>query len=218
MSEIELFNKLYQNVIGNVFGSLSRVDQSPGILENAHQTFCREAVKLFNLVCKFRFYIGRFVFQHEQASEDASTILGDKLQQKMDSVTFAQERMKRQLKDLQEKVQGTPADVTDVKDRIEVWNYIPVFSRGISKHGGYNKIWQLNGRSVKKQCTYPPRRMWSARYTSYRGEAAKVTRAERVTRVAAEAVGAVKTWTTLRGISTPYWERAPGELSVSPVW
>ena len=48
--------------------------------------------------------------------------MGDKLQQKMDSVTFAQERMKRQLKDLQEKVQGTPADVTDVKDRIEVWN------------------------------------------------------------------------------------------------
>ena len=46
--------------------------------------------------------------------------MGDKLQQKMDSVTFAQERMKRQLKDLQEKVQGTPADVTDIKDRIEV--------------------------------------------------------------------------------------------------
>merc|ERR1719445_1148857 len=44
---------------------------------------------------------------HEQASEEASTILGDKLQQKMDSVTFGQERMKRQLKDLQEKVQGT---------------------------------------------------------------------------------------------------------------
>ena len=63
------------------------------------------------------------MFQHEQASEEASTILGDKLQQKMDSVTFAQERMKRQLKDLQEKVQGTPADVTDIKDRIEVRRY-----------------------------------------------------------------------------------------------
>ena len=62
----------------------------------------------------------RACFQHEQTSEEASTILGDKLQQKMDSVTFAQERMKRQLKDLQEKVQGTPADVTDIKDRIEV--------------------------------------------------------------------------------------------------
>ena len=65
----------------------------------------------------------QYVFQHEQASEEASTILGDKLQQKMDSVTFAQERMKRQLKDLQEKVQGTPADVTDIKDRIEVRRY-----------------------------------------------------------------------------------------------
>ena len=32
-------------------------------------------------------------------------ILGDKLQQKMDSVTFTQERMKRQLDDLQDKVQ-----------------------------------------------------------------------------------------------------------------
>ena len=64
--------------------------------------------------------MSQIVFQHEQASEEASTILGDKLQQKMDSVTFAQERMKRQLKDLQEKVQGTPADVTDIKDRIEV--------------------------------------------------------------------------------------------------
>ena len=85
-------------------------------------------------LAKFRFNIAerspkvRFVFQHEQASEEASTILGDKLQQKMDSVTFAQERMKRQLKDLQEKVQGTPADVTDIKDRIEGWTYVTVFA------------------------------------------------------------------------------------------
>ena len=71
----------------------------------------------------FRIDVASYVFQHEQASEEASTILGDKLQQKMDSVTFAQERMKRQLKDLQEKVQGTPADVTDIKDRIEVGRY-----------------------------------------------------------------------------------------------
>ena len=63
----------------------------------------------------FKFWL----LQHEQASEEASTILGDKLQQKMDSVTFGQERMKRQLKDLQEKVQGTPADVTDINVRIE---------------------------------------------------------------------------------------------------
>ena len=45
------------------------------------------------------------IFQQQQAGEDASMILGDKLQQKMDSVTFTQERMKRQLDDLQDKVQ-----------------------------------------------------------------------------------------------------------------
>ena len=42
-------------------------------------------------------------FQHQQAGEDASIILGDKLQQKMDAVTFTQERMKRQIEDLQDK-------------------------------------------------------------------------------------------------------------------
>ena len=58
--------------------------------------------------------------------------------------------------------------------------------------------------------------MLSARYTSYRAEAARATRAERVARV--PAVGAAKTWTTLRGTSIPYWGGAPGELSAFPVW
>ena len=46
--------------------------------------------------------------------------------------------------------------------------------------------------------------MLSARFTSYRAEAAKGTRAERVTRVPPRAVGAAKISTTLRGTSTPY--------------
>ena len=45
------------------------------------------------------------LLQHQQQGEDASTILGDKLQQKMDAITFTQERMKRQLDDLQDKTQ-----------------------------------------------------------------------------------------------------------------
>jgi chromosome segregation ATPase len=57
--------------------------------------------------------------EHAHAGEDASTILGDKLQQKMDAVTFAQERMKRQLADLQDKTGSTPTDVHDMRERIE---------------------------------------------------------------------------------------------------
>lgn len=57
--------------------------------------------------------------QHQQAGEDASIILGDKLQQKMDSVTFAQERMKRQLDDLRDKVQCAPTDIADIRERLE---------------------------------------------------------------------------------------------------
>ena len=60
--------------------------------------------------------------------------------------------------------------------------------------------------------------MLSARFTSYRAEAAKGTRAERVTRVPPRAVGAAKISTTLRGTSTPYWGEAPRELSAFPVW
>ena len=41
--------------------------------------------------------------QHQHAGNEASNILGDKLQQKMDAITFTQERMKRQLDDLEGK-------------------------------------------------------------------------------------------------------------------
>ena len=42
--------------------------------------------------------------------------MGDKLQQKMDSVAFSQERMKRQLDDLQDRTQVNP----EIIDR-EMW-------------------------------------------------------------------------------------------------
>lgn len=56
---------------------------------------------------------------HQQAGEEASTILGDKLQQKLDSVSFTQERMKRQLDDLQDKTQGAPTEIFDMRERMQ---------------------------------------------------------------------------------------------------
>ena len=44
-----------------------------------------------------------YFLQHQHAGTEASNILGDKLQQKMDAITFTQERMKRQLDDLEGK-------------------------------------------------------------------------------------------------------------------
>ena len=56
---------------------------------------------------------------HQKDGEDASNILGDKLHQKMDSIVFTQERIKRQIEDLQERVSGAPTDISDLRDRIE---------------------------------------------------------------------------------------------------
>ena len=67
---------------------------------------------------------------HQQAGEDASNILGDKLHQKMDSIAFTQERMKRQMDDLQDKVAGAPTDIGDLRDRIDD------VERSASKSGG----------------------------------------------------------------------------------
>jgi len=55
----------------------------------------------------------------QQAGEDSSTILGDKLHQKMDSISFTQERMKRQMDDLQDRIAGAPTDIGDLRDRVE---------------------------------------------------------------------------------------------------
>ena len=49
------------------------------------------------------FYAFMLHMQHQHAGEEASNILGDRLQQKMDAITFTQERMKRQLDDLGER-------------------------------------------------------------------------------------------------------------------
>jgi len=54
-----------------------------------------------------------------QSKEDATNILGDKLHQKMDSIAFTQERMKRQMESLQERVSGAPSDIGDIRDRME---------------------------------------------------------------------------------------------------
>ena len=56
---------------------------------------------------------------HAKEGEDASNIMGDKLHQKMDSIAFTQERMKRQIEDLQERVSGAPTDISDLRDRVE---------------------------------------------------------------------------------------------------
>lgn len=56
---------------------------------------------------------------HQKDGEDASNIMGDKLHQKMDSIVFTQERIKRQIEELQERVSGAPTDISDLRDRIE---------------------------------------------------------------------------------------------------
>ena len=55
---------------------------------------------------------------HQQQGEEQSTVLGDKLQQKMDAVAFTQERMKRQFDDLQEKTQLAPTEIFEMKEKI----------------------------------------------------------------------------------------------------
>ena len=56
---------------------------------------------------------------HQKDGEDASNILGDKLHQKMDSIVFTQERIKRQIEELQDRGAGAPTDIADLQDRIE---------------------------------------------------------------------------------------------------
>ena len=56
---------------------------------------------------------------HAKEGEDASNIMGDKLHQKMDSIAFTQERMKRQIEDVQDRVSGAPTDISDLRDRVE---------------------------------------------------------------------------------------------------
>ncbi|XP_042214252.1 putative leucine-rich repeat-containing protein DDB_G0290503 isoform X2 [Homarus americanus] len=48
--------------------------------------------------------------------QEANSIMGDKMQQKIDSVIFSQERLKKQVDSLQNKVQDTPKSVANLKD------------------------------------------------------------------------------------------------------
>ena len=57
---------------------------------------------------------------HQKDGEDASNILGDKLHQKMDSMVFTQERLRRHVEELEDQIGGgSSADVTDLRDRVE---------------------------------------------------------------------------------------------------
>ncbi|XP_042890385.1 dynactin subunit 1-like isoform X2 [Penaeus japonicus] len=51
--------------------------------------------------------------------KEANSIMGDKMQQQIDSVIFSQERLKKQVDSLQNKVQDTPKSVTNLKDEME---------------------------------------------------------------------------------------------------
>ena len=48
----------------------------------------------------------------------------------MDSIAFTQERMKRQMDDLQDKIAGAPTDIGDLRDRIDD------IERDVSKNAG----------------------------------------------------------------------------------
>ena len=48
----------------------------------------------------------------------------------MDSIAFTQERMKRQMDDLQDKIAGAPTDIGDLRDRLDD------VERDVSKNGG----------------------------------------------------------------------------------
>ncbi|XP_063599664.1 centrosomal protein of 290 kDa-like [Penaeus indicus] len=51
--------------------------------------------------------------------KEANSIMGDKMQQQIDSVIFSQERLKKQVDSLQNKVQDTPKSVTNLKEEME---------------------------------------------------------------------------------------------------
>ncbi|XP_064089656.1 cytadherence high molecular weight protein 2-like isoform X2 [Macrobrachium nipponense] len=54
----------------------------------------------------------------KEDNKQDNTIMGDKLQQKVDSLAFSQERLKKQVDSLQDKVQDTPKGVTELKDQM----------------------------------------------------------------------------------------------------
>nr|XP_027224303.1 trichohyalin-like [Penaeus vannamei] len=51
--------------------------------------------------------------------KEANSIMGDKMQQQIDNVIFSQERLKKQVDSLQNKVQDTPRSVANLKEEME---------------------------------------------------------------------------------------------------
>ena len=56
----------------------------------------------------------------QQQDEDQSSVLGDKLSQKMDTMAFSQERLKRQFDDMKTDTKGIPTEIFDMKKKILV--------------------------------------------------------------------------------------------------
>ena len=54
----------------------------------------------------------------QQQDEDQSSVLGDKLSQKMDTMAFSQERLKRQFDDLKADTKGIPTEIFDMKKKM----------------------------------------------------------------------------------------------------
>lgn len=79
----------------------SRLDGQQSVIEKQLRTV-KEVYFWYSIYFRKAYFL---LQQHQQQGEEASTILGDKLQQKMDSISFTQERMKRQLDDLQDRTQ-----------------------------------------------------------------------------------------------------------------
>ena len=61
----------------------------------------------------------------------------------MDSIAFTQERMKRQMDDLQDKIAGAPTDIGDLRDRVED------IERGMSKGGGAGGVSEASSEDLK---------------------------------------------------------------------
>ncbi|XP_037094230.1 putative leucine-rich repeat-containing protein DDB_G0290503 [Pollicipes pollicipes] len=57
--------------------------------------------------------------QAERSDDNESNMMGDKLTQKMDSVMFAQERMKRQVDQLEDTVKECPREIAEVKEQLQ---------------------------------------------------------------------------------------------------
>ncbi|XP_037074771.1 uncharacterized protein PF11_0207-like [Pollicipes pollicipes] len=54
----------------------------------------------------------------ERSDDAGSYVMGDQISQKLDSVTFSQERLKRQINMLDDRVKETPTDISEVREQL----------------------------------------------------------------------------------------------------